>query len=162
MSTKGPTIRSAAEEFLAQRRIAVTGVSRSPKDHGANVVFRRLLDRGYEVFPVNPNTDTVEGEQAYPDLASIPGGVDGVVIGTSPSHAAGTVRECIDLGIDRVWFHRGPGAGSVDDEAVGLAREASLTVIAGGCPCMFGPTADMGHKVMRPFLQLVGNVPRHV
>lgn len=162
MSTSERTIKDAAGEFLAQRRIAVTGVSRSSKDHGANTVYRRLRDRGYEVFAVNPNTKTVEGDHAYPDLAAIEGGVDGVVIGTAPSHAAGTVRECADLGIERVWFHRGPGAGSVDDDAVQLARDAGLTVIAGGCPCMFGPAADVGHKIMRPFLQLAGNVPRHV
>ena len=162
MSTSDRTIRNAAEEFLAQRRIAVTGVSRSSKDHGANTVYRRLRDRGYEVFAVNPNTEQVEGDRAYPDLAAIDGGVDGVVIATAPTRAADTVRECVELGIDRVWFHRGPGAGSVDDDAVQLGRDAGLTVIAGGCPCMFGPAADIGHKIMRPILQLAGNVPRHV
>lgn len=162
MSSNEHTIKAAAERFLAGRRIAVTGVSRSPKDHGANVVYQRLRDRGYEVLAVNPNADAVEGDRAYRDLTSIPGHVDGVVIGTAPRHAGGTVRECIDLGIDHVWFHRGPGKGSVDDEAVGVARAAGLTVIAGGCPCMFGPTADVGHKIMRPVLQLTGNVPRHI
>ena len=118
------TIKDAAEEFLAQHRIAVTGVSRSPKDHGANVVYNRLRDRGYEVFAVNPNAETVEGDRAFPDLASIPGKVDGVVIGTAPERALPAVRECIDLGIDRVWFHRGPGRGSVDPGAVQVARDA--------------------------------------
>ncbi len=156
------TIKDAAGEFLAQHRIAVTGVSRSPKDHGANVVYNRLRDRGYEVFAVNPNAETVEGDRAFPDLASIPGHVDGVVIGTAPEHALGTVRECIDLGIGRVWFHRGPGRGSVDPDAVQVARDAGMVAIDGGCPCMFGPTADVGHKIMRPVLKLAGNVPRHV
>lgn len=162
MSTSDRSVKSAAEEFLAHRRIAVMGVSRSPKDHGANVVYRRLRDRGYEVFPVNPNADTVEGDRAYPDLGAIVGGVDGVVVATAPSHAVEIVRECVDLGIGRVWFHRGPGGGSVADDAVRLARDAGMNVIAGGCPCMFGPTADVGHRIMRPFLQLTGNVPRRV
>ena len=61
-------------EFLAGKRIAVTGVSRTPKTHGANNVYKRLRERGYEVFAVNPNTDKVEGDRSYPDLASIPGG----------------------------------------------------------------------------------------
>jgi uncharacterized protein len=155
-------IKDAAAEFLAQRRIAVTGVSRSPKDHGANVVYNRLRDRGYEVFAVNPNAETVEGDQAFPDLASVPGRVDGVVIGTAPERALAAVRECIDLGISRVWFHRGPGQGSVDPGAVQLARDAGMTTIDGGCPCMFGPTADLGHKIMRPMLTLAGKVPRRV
>ena len=142
-------VKQAASEFLALKRIAVTGVSRSPKDHGANVVYTRLRDRGYTVFAVNPNAETVEGDPAYPDLRSIEGGVDGVVIGTSPERADRTVRECVDLGIGRVWMHRGPGRGSVSPTAAEYGRERGLTVIAGGCPCMFGRTADTGHKVMR-------------
>ena len=142
-------IKDAASEFLDHTRIAVTGVSRHPEGHGANVVYKRLRDRGYQVFAVNPNAETVEGTPAYPDLRSIEGGVDGVVIGTSPERADRTVRECVDLGIQRIWMHRGPGPGSVSPTATEYGRQHGLTVIAGGCPCMFGRTADTGHKVMR-------------
>jgi len=155
-------IKDAAHEFLAQHRIAVTGVSRSPKDHGANIVYNRLRERGYEVVAINPNAATVEGDPAFPDLTSIPHPIDGVVIGTAPERALATVRECIDLGIGRVWFHRGPGRGSVDPDAVQLARDAGMLAIDGGCPCMFGSTADIGHTIMRTGLKLTGNVPRHV
>ena len=103
-----PTMKEAASEFLANKRIAVTGVSRKPKDHGANTVFKRLRDRGYEVFAVNPNADQVEGAHSYHDLKSIPGGVDAVVIATAPDKAEGTMRECDELGIKQVWMHRSP------------------------------------------------------
>lgn len=166
MSANATTVRrpikEAAADFLTERRIAVTGVSRSGSDHGANVVYKRLRERGYEVFAVNPNASSVEGDVSYPDLASIPDGVDAVVIGTAPSRAAGTVEECIALGIDKLWFHRGPGSGSVDEDAADTARAAGIAVIDGGCPLMFEPTADTGHKVMRTFLKLTGNVPRKV
>ena len=153
-------VKQAVSEFLAQKRIAVTGVSRSPKDHGANVVYKRLRDRGYTVFAINPNADSVEGDAAYHDLKSVPGGVEGVVIGTSPDHAEPTMRECVDLGISRVWMHRGPGAGSVSETATRYGRERGVTVIDGGCPLMFGPTADTGHKVMHFFG--VGHMPKQV
>jgi predicted CoA-binding protein len=155
-------IKDAASEFLEHKRIAVTGVSRSSKDHGANVVYQRLRSRGYEVFPVNPNADEVEGDPCFHDLRSIPGGVDAVVIGTSPEHADETMRDCAELGIKRVWMHRGPGGGSVSETAARLGRGQGITVIEGGCPCMFGPTADPGHKAMRFVLTLTGNVPRRV
>jgi uncharacterized protein len=155
-------IKDAASEFLDTKRIAVTGVSRSAKDHGSNVVYKRLKERGYEVFAVNPNTDQVEGDRSYHDLRSIPGGVDAVVIGTSPAHAEETMHECADLGIKHVWMHRGPGRGSVSPEAAAYGREQGIAVIDGGCPCMFGPTADFGHKAMRVVLTLGGNVPRQV
>ncbi len=155
-------LADAAGAFLSKRRVAVTGVSRKPENHGANVVYKRLRERGYEVFAVNPNATEVEGDTSYPDLASIPGGVEAVVIGTAPRNASGTMRECIELGIGHVWFHRGPGAGSVDPEAAQEGRDNGLAVIEGGCPCMFGPTADLGHRIMRPLLQLGGSVPRRV
>jgi predicted CoA-binding protein len=157
-----PTMKEAASEFLAERRVAVTGVSRTAGGHGGNVVYKRLRDRGYEVFAVNPSADEVEGDPCYHDLGSIPGGVDAVVIATRPEHADGTMRECAELGIRQVWMHRGPGQGSVSESAAAYGRERGITVIAGGCPCMFGPTADVGHKAMRAVFTLTGNVPRSV
>src|SRR5215471_13623262 len=156
------SIKDAAAEFLADKRIAVTGVSRTPKTHGSNNVYRRLRERGYQVFAVNPNTDKVEGDRSYPDLRSIPGGVEAVVIGTRPEIADETMRECAELGIRHVWMHRGPGAGSVSRTAAAYGREHGILVIDGGCPCMFGPTADLGHRAMRHLLALTGNVPKHV
>jgi len=154
------SVKEAASVFLANKRIAVTGVSRSPKDHGSNTVYKRLRERGYEVFAVNPNADEVEGDPAYLDLKSIPGGVQAVVIGTRPETAESTMRECAELGINQVWMHRGPGAGSVSAAATDYGRQHGITVIDGGCPLMFGPTADFGHKVMR--LMLSSHVPKQV
>ena len=155
-------IKDAADEFLGHKRVAVTGVSRSPGKHGSNVVYKRLRERGYEVFAVNPNAHEVEGDRAYHDLRSIPGGVEAVVIGTRPEIAEETMRECADLGIEHVWMHRGPGSGSVSESATAYGREHDITVIDGGCPCMFGPTADFGHKAMRVVFTLSGNVPKQV
>ncbi len=155
-------IAEAASAFLANMRIAVTGVSRKPADHGSNNVYRRLKERGYEVFAVNPNTDLVEGDKSYPDLTSIKGGVDAVVIGTRPERAEATMRECAELGIKHVWMHRGPGAGSVSTEATAFGREHGINVIPGGCPLMFGPTSDGAHKAMRFVFTLTGAIPREV
>jgi predicted CoA-binding protein len=155
-------IKDAATEFLTHERIAVTGVSRTPDTHASNTVYKRLRDRGYQVFAVNPNADEVEGDPSYHDLRSIPGGVEAVVIGTRPEIADETMRECADLGIKHVWMHRGPGGGSVSESATAYGREHGIGVIDGGCPCMFGPTADPGHKAMRFIFTLTGSVPTQV
>jgi predicted CoA-binding protein len=155
-------IKQAASEFLSHRRVAVTGVSRSPKSHGANVVYRRLRECGYDVFAVNPNATLVEGDPCYPNLAALPGDVDAVVVATSPARAEETMRLCHELGIGHVWMHRGPGAGSVSPAAAAYGRAHGISVIDGGCPLMFNPTSDRGHKVMRVMLTAAGNVPRHV
>lgn len=155
-----PTMNEAAAGFLANKRIAVTGVSRKPKGHGSNTVFKRLQERGYEVFAVNPNADEVEGARSYHDLTSIPGGVDAVIIATAPDKAEATMHECEALGIKQVWMHRAFGQGSVSEPAASYGRDHGITVIDGGCPLMFEPTADFGHKIMRRVF--AGHVPKNV
>src|SRR6266571_140950 len=135
------TMKQAATEFLTGKRVAVTGVSRRPQNHGSNVVYLRLRQRGYEVFAVNPNADQVEGDPCFHDLKSIPGGVDAVVIATRPELAEDTMRECADLGIQHVWMHRSFGRGSVSEAAAAWGREHGIRVIDGGCPLMFEPAA---------------------
>lgn len=149
------TLKEAAQEFLAQKRIAVAGVSRS-SDAAANAIYKKLRNSGYEVFPVNPNAAEVEGDPCYPTLAAIPGGVEAVVIATHPNVTAQVVRECAALGIKRLWMHRSFGQGSVDDEAVRLCAELGLNVIPGSCPMMFCEPVDVGHKCLRWFLQVSG------
>jgi uncharacterized protein len=156
------TVKEAASEFLAHKRIAVTGVSRNPQGHGSNAVYQRLRDRGYHVFAINPNADEVEGDRCYHDLKSVPGGVEAVVIGTKPETAEATMRECADLGIRHVWMHRSFGAGSVSEAATEYGRQHGITVIDGGCPLMFDPTADFGHKAMRFVFTRTGKVPQQV
>jgi predicted CoA-binding protein len=156
------TIKEAADRFLANRRIAVTGVSRSPQNHGSNVVYGRLKERGYEVFPVNPNAETIDGDKCYPDIRSIPGGVGAVVIATRPERALGTMQECAELGVGHVWMHRAFGEGSFSAEAATWGREHGIEVIGGGCPLMFEPVSDGGHRFMRVMLSMTGKVPRQV
>lgn len=156
------TLKDAASHFLQHRRIAVTGVSRTPAGHGANIVYGRLKERGYQVFAINPNTPTIEGDPCYRDLHAVPGGVEAVVIGTSPQYAEATMHEAVELGITDVWMHRSFGGGSVSTSATSYGREHGVTVIPGGCPLMFDPTADGAHKVMCQLLKLTGAVPRKV
>lgn len=155
-------IGEAASEFLCNKRIAVTGVSRNPQGHGSNVVYQRLRERGYEVFAVNPNAGQAEGDKSYPDLKSIPGGVSAVVIGTRPELAESTMRECVQLGIKHVWMHRSVDRGSVSAAATDYGRRHDINVIPGGCPLMFEPVDDGGHKAMRFVFTLTGAVPRGV
>jgi predicted CoA-binding protein len=155
-------IKDAAAEFLTHKRVAVTGVSRTPGSHGSNVVYQRLKERGYDVYPVNPNAEEIDGDRCFPDLRSIPGGVEAVVIGTKPERAQGTVEECEALGIKDVWMHRSFGGGSVSDEATTYGREHGMTVIDGGCPLMFEPTSDKGHTVIKWVCRMNHHMPTRV
>ncbi|MFQ5575407.1 MAG: CoA-binding protein [Anaerolineae bacterium] len=154
-------LKEQVEDFLAQKRIAVAGVSRT-RDDAANIIYRKLRDTGYQVFPVNPNAQSFDGDTCYPDLKSIPQGVGGVVIVTRPETAKAIVRQCAELGVSRVWMHRSMGfvGSSVSEEAAQICRENNISVIAGGCPMMFARPVDFGHKCMRWFLQVTGGLPR--
>jgi predicted CoA-binding protein len=145
--------------FLKGNRIAVAGVSRHA-DVAANSIFKKLRDCGYEVFPVNPNAKEVEGVQCYPDVASIPGKLDGVVIAAHPDASASIVRQCKERGVTQVWFHRSFGEGSVSKEAIRECERLGMECIVGGCPLMFCDPVDIGHKCMRWWLQRWGRVPK--
>lgn len=153
------SLQEAVNEFLAQKRIAVAGVS-SEKADAANSIFRKLRDAGYEVYPTNPRVREVEGTTCYPDIASIPGGVDAVVAVTPPAATLEVARECAALGVRHLWMHRSFGPGSVSEEAVALCREKGVRVIPGGCPMMFCGPVDVGHKCIRWMLKLTGGLPR--
>lgn len=152
----------AASAFLAARRIAVTGVSRTPRRHGGEAVYRRLRERGYDVVPVNPFTDRIGEDPCYPDLRSIPNGVDVVVIATRPERAADIVREAAAIGVRIVWMHRSLGPGSLDPDAAALGRSRGMTVIDGGCPLMYAPVSDPGHRLLCRCLKVTGTIPRAV
>jgi predicted CoA-binding protein len=151
------TFNTMAQDFLAQERIAVAGVSRTPQNT-ANLIYRKLRDTGHQVFAVNPNAENVEGDACYPDLKAIPDGVDGVVIVTRPELTEQIVHDCADAGINRVWMHNSTFApSSFSDTAAQFCHQNGITVIEGGCPMMF---LEFGHKCMRWVLGMMGRLPK--
>jgi uncharacterized protein len=153
-----PNMPANVAEFLSGKRYAVAGVSRKPQQ-AANAIFRKLRDSGFDVLPVNPNATEVEGVRCWPDLKSIPGAIDGVVIATHPGAAIGIVRQCAEKGVRRVWFHRSFGTGSVSAEAVAECQAKGIDYIAGGCPLMYCAPVDPAHRCIRYMLSFLGKVP---
>ena len=145
-------------EFLSGKRFAVAGVSRHP-GQAANAVFRKLRNSGYDVFPVNPAAAETEGARCYPDLESIPGPIDRVIVATHPSVSVELVRQCGARGVDQLWFHRSFGQGSVSNDAIRECRAQGIRCIVGGCPLMYCEPVDFGHRCMRWWLRLKGRVP---
>lgn len=149
---------ASVSAFLAGGRVVVAGVSRDSAQP-ANAVFRKLRSAGYDVVPVNPRADTVEGVRSFAALADVTGDVHGVVVVTPPAAAEAVVRACVDRGISHVWLHRSFGAGSVSSRAVERANAAGMTCVIGGCPLMFVDPVDVGHRCMRWWLGRRGRLP---
>jgi predicted CoA-binding protein len=156
------TLETKVNDFLAQKRIAIAGVSRNHSHHPVgNLIYQRLKKAGHDVFAVNPHMQTFDGDRCYPDLQSIPGGVDAAVIITRPETTERIVHDCSDCGVHRVWMHQsiGKGSSSVSPAAVEYCRLHDISVIAGACPMMYGDGVDLGHTCMRWFMKLTGGLP---
>jgi uncharacterized protein len=155
-------IEPLVQDFLAQKKIAVVGVS-DKRETGCNAGYRRFKEAGYTVSAVNPRISTFEGDPCYPDLKSIPEKPDAVFILTNPRVTEQIVQECVDLGIQRVWMHclmgTKPGLAanmtSVSQQAVQTCRENGITVIPGACPNQF-LNPDFGHGMMRVIFRSLG------
>lgn len=153
-----PTTRAEIDNFLAHRRIAVVGVSRNSQDF-SRTVFRELATRGYEVVPVNPLTETVEGRTCFPRVQAINPPVDAALIMTSPSETEKVVRDCEEAGIHEVWMHKGGGQGSVSKVAVAFCHENGMRVVEGQCPLMFLPNTQWFHRAHGFLLKLTHSYP---
>jgi predicted CoA-binding protein len=119
------------EDFLSQDVLAVAGVSRSGTGYGYKV-WRHLKRKGLTVYAINPNAASIDGETCYASVADLPEPVGGVVCVVPPEVTLKVVKACVEHGIPRVWMQ----PGSESEEAVTLAEEHGLDVIAGQCLLM--------------------------
>ncbi len=130
---------SIIQEFLAQRRIAVVGVSHQPRDF-SRMLFREFREREFDVIPVNPGTREVDGLPCYPRVQDIQPRVDTALLMTPPAVTDRVVKDCVDAGITRVWMYR------KSEPAMAYCEAHGVTVIAGECPMMFLPQTAWVHR----------------
>jgi hypothetical protein len=118
----------AIQDFIAGKRIAVVGASRSGKKFG-NSAMAELKQRGYQVLVVHPEAVEIDGERCYPNLAAVQGQADGVWICVPPKQAQAVVKEAAEAGFDKIWLQQG----AESPEALALARELGVKPVAGKC-----------------------------
>jgi uncharacterized protein len=145
------TSKADVEDFLAQKTLAVVGVSRNAQKFG-NAIYKEMKAKGYTVYPVNPNAETIDGDKCYPSLAALPAGVGGVVVTVSPSKAEAVVNEAAQAGITRVWLQQGAQSGA----AIKAAQDKGLKVVAGECLLMYARPAAGFHKFHGFIWKMVG------
>ena len=146
-------------DFLAQKRIAVVGVSHDPRDISRGLL-RTFRERGYDAVAVNPELKVVEDAPCYPNLAAVAPPLDGVLIMTSPAITDQIVGECVALGIRRVWMYRAGGkGGAVSDAAIAFCTEHGIAVVPGECPYMFLPHSEWIHRLHGFVRKVTGAYP---
>ena len=155
-------IDTMVQDFLAQKKIAVVGVSEK-RDTGCTLAYNKFKENGYQVYAVSPHITAFHGDPCYADLKSIPEKVDAVFILASPKVTDEIVQQCVDLGVKHVWMHcmmgTKPGLAasmtSVSQDAVTKCKANGIAVIPGSCPNQF-LKADFGHTMMRGMWRLFG------
>jgi uncharacterized protein len=147
------------DEFLAQRRIAMVGVSRKNKDFSITL-FEELCRRGYDVVPVNPLMAELLGRRCFARVQDIQPPADAALLMTSPEVTDSVVKDCADAGIRRIWMYRAGGQGAVSSEAVQFCREHGIQVVPGQCPFMFWRDAEAGHRIHGFIRKITGRYPR--
>ena len=116
------------KEFMAQKRFAVVGATTDTRKYG-NEIFRNLISRGYDVYPVNPRLKELEGTKCYPSLSNIPVKVDVVDFVVPPPVTEEILKECKELELDRIWLQ----PGSESEAAVAFCDENNLKVVHSVC-----------------------------
>lgn len=150
---------SAVRDFLAQKRIAVVGVSRDPKDFSRSLL-RTLLNRGYEAVAVNPALESADGAPCYSRLADVAPPVDGVLVMAPPAVTDQVVQECATLRIPRVWMYRAGGDGAVSAQAVEFCQDHGIAVVPGECPYMFLKGESWFHRLHGLINRMTGSYPK--
>ena len=147
--------KSDVADFLAQRSLAVVGVSRSGKKFG-NTAYRVLKAKGYQLFPVHPEAEVLEGDRCYPDFGALPEKVGGVLAVVPPVETERVVQEMATARIPRIWMQQG----AESENAIWLCEEHGISVVAGECILMFAEPTGFGHKLHRWIWRLLGKLPK--
>jgi len=149
------TSKKSVDEFIASRNFAIAGVSRNRRKFG-NTIYRELKQKGYKVFPVNPNCDEVEGDKCYRKLESIPDKIDALVINLPPAIALDTLRQANDYGVNKIWLQQG----SQSDEAVEYCEDNDIDCVSNECVLMFMKPTAFIHKFHRWIWGVAGKLPK--
>ncbi len=149
------TTKAAVDDFLAQRTLAVVGVSRDGKKFG-NTIYKELKLKGYTVFAVNPKSESIMGDRCYPDLSAIPVTVGGAVIVVPPVQTEQVVRDAASAGIRHIWMQRG----AESEAAIHFCKENGINAVCGECILMFAEPAAFYHRIHRWFWRMLGKLPK--
>jgi hypothetical protein len=141
-------------DFLSRRTLALVGMSRSGRKFG-NAAYKELAAKGYTVYPVHPEAESIAGARCWPSLAALPGPVDGVVVVVPPAQTAKVVEEARAAGISRVWMQQGAESA----EAIRYCDEHGISVVHHECILMFAEPLGWFHRAHRGLWRLLGRLP---
>ncbi len=149
------TSRAAIDDFLKQRKLAIVGVSSKKRKFG-NIAYKELEQKGYEVFLVHPNAESINGDQCWSSLTELPEPVGGLLVIVPPAETERVVREAASAGISRVWMQQG----AQSEEAIRFCEDNGISVVHGECILMFAEPVGFLHRLHRWIWGILGKLPK--
>jgi len=143
--------------FLAPRKMAVAGASRNPKKFGG-YVFAELKQKGFELYPINPNADEIQGVKCFKSVEELPADVTHLLILTPKTQTEEVSQAAAKKGFEMVWIQQT----SDTPEALKAFDDAKIPVISKKCIMMFASPVKGGHSFHRFFVKAFGGYPKMV
>ncbi|MDP2335406.1 MAG: CoA-binding protein [Bacteroidota bacterium] len=141
------------DNFISSKRIAVVGISRSGKKFG-NFACKELKTKGYEIYPIHPEVQEIDGFTCYPDLKSLAGKVDGVLISVPSEKVPPVLEVAAEMELKNIWLQQGAWSKEVQDSIDKL----KLPVITKKCILMYAPPVRSFHKLHRTVKSIFGGI----
>jgi predicted CoA-binding protein len=145
------------QKFLDPQKMAVAGASRNPKKFGG-AVFKELKEKGFELYPINPNADEIQGVKCYPSVTDLPENVKHLFIVTPKTETKTIVNAAVEKGMEMIWIQQK----SNTPEAVKIIEDAGIQLVHNKCMLMFAGPVKGPHAFHRFFVKLFGGYPRMV
>jgi uncharacterized protein len=149
------TKKESINQFLAPKKIALAGVSRNNKKFGY-AIFNELRQKGFDVCPINPKADEIDGVKCYPSVSEIPSGYEKLFIVTPKTDTDNILKQAIDKGIKHIWVQQM----SNTTETAKIAKDAGVDLIYKECIFMFVDPVTSIHKFHRFIWKVIGQLPK--
>lgn len=153
-------MKNTITNFLNSKNIAIAGISRTKKTNIGNILLTELSKKGYNIFPINPNTNEIDGVKCYNKVNDLPAEVDSIIIATNQNLTNDIVYSVKNTNIKRVWMQKGSGKGSATPEAIKFCKENNIEYVYGICPMMAFGTG--GHKFHYWVRKTLGRLPEEL
>jgi uncharacterized protein len=144
------TTRNIIDSFLENKNMAIAGVSRNTKKFG-NIIYRSLKEQGFEITPINPTADTIEGTPCLKTVLELSPDIHHILIATHKKDTAKVLTEAIAKGIPNIWIQNG----CESEEAIKLAEEHHIHIVSKACILMYANPTGF-HKFHKTITKLFG------
>lgn len=149
------TTLNEIKQFLEPKKFAVAGVSRNEKKFGG-AIFKELREKGFHLFPINPNATEIQGVKCYQSVNELPDDITHLLVVTKKAETEKVVKQALEKGIEMIWIQQK----SETPEALEILKKSGITFIHKKCIMMFAEPVKSVHGFHRSLVKFFGGYPK--